>query len=279
MTGATGHLGANILSHLRTRNALKHLVLGARDPSQLAPGALPARRVDYDDIGSMREAFAGVSDLLLISSNAAHHVRRRQHAAAVDIAAEAGVNRIVYTSFVGADRPGTNELLEVHHATERKLRESGVPWVALRNGVYMDSLPRFLGPFRETGVVAHPTGDAPVAWTSRADIAALTADILLDGSVRNQVIDVASSQPRSFPSIVQEVATSTGQRVALVQPTEDEYRAMLGRAGLDQDTVEIFSAVCRAMREGQLNVSSHVFESRLGRSPESVSTYLARAEL
>ncbi|MEM7609712.1 MAG: NAD(P)H-binding protein, partial [Myxococcota bacterium] len=132
VTGATGALGQAILDELRERGATA--AFGARDPSKLT-GDVDARRVDYDDPASMRAAFTGVDTLLLISSNAANEARRRQHAAAIDAAREAGVARIVYTSFVGAAAPGDNPLLEVHHDAERRLRESGVPWVAWRNGL------------------------------------------------------------------------------------------------------------------------------------------------
>ncbi len=276
ITGATGALGAALLSTFRTRGVDQPLALGARDPSRLAAEGMPVRRVDYDDAASMREAFTGVSTLLLISSNAANEVRRRQHAAAIDIAAQVGVGRILYTSFVGADRPGTNELLAAHHDAEQRLRASGVPWVALRNGAYLDALPGFLGPFRDLGVVAHPAGTAAVAWISRADIAAFTLDVLLDESVRNTAIEVVPPKTRSLPSIVDAVAEHTGVAIAYAQPSEDDYRAMLVEAGLNESTAQIFAQVCRAMREGQLDVASDGFESRLGRSPESVASYIER---
>ena len=49
----------------------------------------------------MRAAFTGVDTLLLVSA-AEHPERVRQHYAAVDAAAAAGVPRVVYTSFLGA---------------------------------------------------------------------------------------------------------------------------------------------------------------------------------
>ena len=54
----------------------------------------------------MRAAFAGVDTLLLVSA-AEHPERVRQHLAAVDAAAAAGVRRVVYTSFLGAGPDAT----------------------------------------------------------------------------------------------------------------------------------------------------------------------------
>lgn len=276
ITGATGALGRTITSRIRARNAAEACVLGARDPSTLADTGFATRHVDYERPATMREAFDGISTLLLISSNASNEARARQHAAAIDAAKDARVERILYTSFVGADQPGENPLLNVHHATETRLRESGLPWVALRNGLYLDSLLDLLGPFRQTGVVAHPGGDGRAAWISRDDIAAFTVDVLFDPPTRDVALDVVPPGTHSLGTIVRAVAERSGVQVEYVQPSEDEYSSMLLGAGLDADTVSILSDVFHAMRAGALDRSGLGFEKRLGRAPESVAAYLGR---
>ncbi|MEM9729948.1 MAG: NAD(P)H-binding protein [Myxococcota bacterium] len=276
ITGATGALGQAIVAQVQARNAAEACALGARDPSRLAASGFRTQRVDYDDLASMREAFKGVSTLLLISSNASNEARMRQHAAAIDVAAEVGVERIVYTSFVGADQPDDNPLLEVHHDTERRLRQSGLSWVALRNGLYLDSLLDLLGSFRETRVVAHPAGEAPAAWISRDDIAAFTVDVLLDPEVRDVALEVVLPETHSFRTILRRVEEGTGVEVRYTQPSEDEYPSMLLDVGLDPGTVQVLSEVFGAMRSGALDRSNQEFERRLGRAPESLASYLGR---
>lgn len=273
VTGATGALGQAIAAELQARGV--SAILGARDPSKLGSD-VEARRVDYDDPASMRDAFANVDTLLLISSNAANEVRLRQHAAAIDAARDAGVKRIVYTSFVGAASPGDNPLLEVHHDAERRLRESGVPWVALRNGLYLDALPSLLGSFRETRAVVLPAGSAPVSWISRKDIAAFAVDVLLDETTTNVALNLAAAKARSFPSILDAVSDKTGVAIDYQEPNDDDYRAMLQQFGLDAGTATIFSQVCRAMREGAVGVDESAFQARLGRPAESVAAFLDR---
>ena len=273
VTAASGALGQAIAEELRAHGA--RAVLGAREPAKLGD-RFETRRVDYDDPSSLRDAFADVRTLLVISSNAPNEARLRQHAAAIDAAREAGVGRIVYTSFVGAQTPGDNPLLEVHHDAERRLRESGVPWVALRNGLYLDSLPALLGPFRETGVVAHPAGDAPASWITRRDIAAFTVDVLLDETTQNVALNLVTEEARSFSSAIDAVSQKTGVAIEYREPSDDEYRGMLRRAGFDEGTVAIFVQVCRAMREGALGVDESSFHARLGRPAESVDAFLDR---
>ncbi len=280
ITGATGALGQAIIAELRSRGALKSpttsYALGARDPSRLEAEEFAHRRVDYDDETSLRVAFEGVATLLLVSSNASNEVRQRQHATAIRVAREVNVRRIIYTSFVGADRPESNPLLRVHHDAERRLRESGVPWVALRNGLYLDALPGFLGPFRDTGAVAHPAGDAGVAWISRRDIAAFTVDVLLDATTQNLALNVIPPATHALPTVIRAVSEKAGMAIDYQQPADGAYRSMLTKEGLDDATAKIFSQVCSAMRAGVLDVADDSFEQRLARRPESVAAFIDR---
>src|SRR5258708_7485955 len=63
-----------------------------------APGA-DVRYGDFDGPASLRDAFAGGRRLLLISTDAVGR-RIRQHRAAIDAAATAGVAHVVFTSIV-----------------------------------------------------------------------------------------------------------------------------------------------------------------------------------
>lgn len=276
ITGATGALGQSIVNQLN-RRGISNVVLGARNPQKLPNTPLQTRRVDYDDPESMRWAFSGVDTLLMISSNADDATRARQHADVISAAQDAAVERILYTSFVGAAQPSDNALLRVHHDTEELLRSSGIPWVALRNGLYLDVLPMLLGPFRDTHVVAHPAGDAPVAWISRDDIAAFTVEVLLDPDMTNVAIDVVPPEAHSLADVVRTASRLTGLPVQYVQPSDDEYRSNLKSFGMDARSVEGMSLICRAMREEALNRSGNVFAQRLGRQPESLPAYLERS--
>ena len=61
--------------------------------------------------------------------------RAELHQIAIDAAVEAGVEHIVYTSFVDADN-NVSPIAVAHRATEAALRESGITWTALRNQWY-----------------------------------------------------------------------------------------------------------------------------------------------
>src|SRR5215203_3508123 len=69
VTGAAGQLGRAVVGYLRARGA-KHIVAVTRDPAKLAGlQNVEVRRGDFDDAGSLEDAFKGVDRLLVISTD------------------------------------------------------------------------------------------------------------------------------------------------------------------------------------------------------------------
>ena len=98
----------------------------------------------YDEPEALRAAFAGVQTLFMVSAAENEH-RVEQHFRCVDAATAAGVERIVYTSFLDAAPDATFTLGRDHWATEERIRASGMGWTFLRDNTYADFLPYWLG--------------------------------------------------------------------------------------------------------------------------------------
>lgn len=135
VTGASGHLGRlTVHALLEQGTAASDVVATARDLGAIADLSalgVTTRRADYTDPASLKEAFAGVDRVLLVSSSAVGE-RVPQHANVVDAARSAGVELLAYTSITRADT-STLALAAEHRATEELLVASGLPVVLLRN--------------------------------------------------------------------------------------------------------------------------------------------------
>jgi NAD(P)H dehydrogenase (quinone) len=141
VTGATGHLGRLVIESLleQGRPAAQIVATGRRTEqlADLADRGVVVRRADYTDSGSLKEAFQGADKVLLVSSSEVGQ-RFTQHVNAVDAARAAGVGLIAYTSITRADTSGL-ALATEHKATEDYIRESGLPYVFLRNNWYIEN--------------------------------------------------------------------------------------------------------------------------------------------
>jgi NAD(P)H dehydrogenase (quinone) len=167
ITGSTGAVGGRTARRLADAGIAQRLLV--RNPAEAPslPGAVPVAISDYGDGEAMTGALAGVSKLFLVSFREASD-RLQRHIHAVDAAVAAGVERIVYLSFLEASADSTFALGRQHFATEEHIRETGLGFVFLRSSFYADFVPYFT---RDDGVIRAPAGDGRVSWISRDDIA------------------------------------------------------------------------------------------------------------
>src|SRR4051812_39047138 len=180
VTGATGALGRRVVDRLSAADDVR-LRLVVRDAAR-AP-RLPGAEVTenprgYRDPRGLRAALDGVHTLYLVSAAEAED-RLRQHVDAVEAAAAAGVQRIVYTSFVGARPDAVFTLVRQHAATEAAIAAPGFPHPSRRHSMSADFVP--FSPPLETGrgVIAAPAGEGRTGFVSRDDLADVAAAMLL----------------------------------------------------------------------------------------------------
>ncbi|MFJ4821920.1 NAD(P)H-binding protein [Streptomyces bacillaris] len=134
VTGAQGQLASRTLQELAARGT--PALGGSRTPAAVQ------RRLDFDDRASLD--LTGVSTLVLVSAGYAEDDRvLARHRAVLGAALRDGVGHVVYTSLTGAgDHLG---FALAHRATERLVRDSGLTWTILRNGLYAERSPRGSG--------------------------------------------------------------------------------------------------------------------------------------
>jgi NAD(P)H dehydrogenase (quinone) len=132
LTGATGNLGCGIIENILTMGVDRHLIVaGTHRPDskaalQIAKAGIEVRRLDYLDSASIDIALRGVRKILMISTWDTNDVRVKQHANAVEGAVRAGVQHIIYTSFINSSPDSLfDHNTQVHAVTEAKIRATG----------------------------------------------------------------------------------------------------------------------------------------------------------
>src|SRR5271165_6889543 len=173
VTGVSGHLGALVVEGLLEAIPASEIVAIVRSPEKVAGFASRGVQVRYGDYSlpeTLAPALAGVKRLLLVSGSEIGH-RTAQHRAVIEAAKAAGVTLIAYTSVLRADTT-TLPIADEHRETEALLRHSGVPYVLLRNGWYIENYTERLAMPLATGAFVGAAGDGRIAAAARADYAA-----------------------------------------------------------------------------------------------------------
>lgn len=187
VTGASGNLGGAAVRALLETVPAEQVGVLARSAEKVADLAAAGVRVhvgDYEDPASLKSAFSGADGLLFVSgSDVTPGVRERQHGNVVRAAAEAGVGHVVYTSAIGADRPGAPAFLADHTVTEELLRDSGLPVTPLRNTFYSDMFvnPDVVAAAVEAGETVAADGGRALNTATIADLARAAAVVVAGG--------------------------------------------------------------------------------------------------
>jgi NAD(P)H dehydrogenase (quinone) len=220
VSGASGQLGGLVVEKLLALGiAPQNLILVSRTPEELSEYAAMGASTRFGDFlepESLTTAYEGGDRMLLISVNAMGPQRQRMHATAIDAAVAAGVSHIAYTSFVDLEN-NNSALAADHRATEEHLRESGVAWTMLRNGLYMDGLPQQAAQIVSAGRVAVPGNELGIAYVTREDCAAVAAAVLAFAGHEGRAYDITGSEVIGERALAQIIGEITGTPIEIVQ--------------------------------------------------------------
>jgi NAD(P)H dehydrogenase (quinone) len=284
VTGASGHLGRLVAEQLLERVAPEDLILVTRRPEALhecrARGA-DVRYGDFDDPASLRDAFAGGRRMLLISTDAVGR-RVRQHRAAIDAAATAGVAHVVFTSIVNPV-PGNPNGAHAREQgeTEAMLHRSAPEWTVLRFGSFAELV---LAP-AATAVQNHRlvtnAGDGRIVTVSRRDCAEAAAIVLTGDGHAGKTYEITGPESLSQRELAELYGTLSGQPVKLVQLSDAMLTTVLVGIGTPMPIAWQFTAFGRALRQGYFDVIDPAFERLSGHPPVALRDVLIahRADL
>lgn len=275
VTGATGHLGRLAVEAVLARGVPAHQVVAlARTPTRaadLAAKGVAVRAADYREPETLTAALAGAEKLLLVSGSEVGQ-RLPQHRNVVAAAAAAGVGLLAYTSILNADTTGVGLAVE-HKATEAVIRDSGLPYVFLRNGWYIENYTENLAPALEHGVVLGAAGGGRISGATRADFAAAAAAVLTSDGHAGNAYELGGDTPFTMTELAAEVSARSGKPVAYQDLPAEEYTRALVAAGLPEPVAAMLADNDLAVARGELFTDSGHLSTLIGRP----TTPLARA--
>ncbi|MCU1324184.1 MAG: NmrA family protein [Acidobacteriaceae bacterium] len=216
------------------------------------------READYTKPETLARAFAGAEKVLLISSSEIGQ-RFAQHQHVIDAAVGANVKLLVYTSILRADT-STLSLATEHLATEKAIQASGLPFVILRNGWYLENHTESLAPALQYGAILGAAKEGKFASAARADYAA--AVVLTSQGHKNKVYELAGDKSFTLSELAAEVAKIT---VVYQDLPQEEYEKALLKFGLPMPIAAMLADSDVGAAKGALDSQSGDLRSLIGR--------------
>ncbi|WP_150266045.1 SDR family oxidoreductase [Paenibacillus tepidiphilus] len=277
VSGATGHLGGKIIEFLAQKLPTTDIIAGTRNPASekalsLTAQGIEVRKADFEDQASLIEAFTGVDKVFIVSTFGDLESYIRQQTNAVKAAQQAGVKQLVYSSAPRAD-VSQFILAGPHLVRENIIKESGIPYVFVRNNWYVEN---------ELGTIQQCLNGAPwvtsagggkVGWVLGADLAEATANILAADGHDYKVYELGGENltQADFVAALNEV---TGKEVTVMNVDDATYSAMLEQANLPAEMIGMLTMIQQGIREGGLENNHSDLEMLLGRKPAGVQEAL-----
>ena len=284
VTGATGQYGAKAIEHLLNKGVeaphIAALVREAAKGQQLQDQGIGLRVGDYSDVDSLVPAFQGVDTLLLVSSNDRGAVENRtaHHLNVINAAKAAQVKHLVYTSFItkpAYQDSAIADFLASHAETEQAIKDSGLPYTILQNGIYLEMIPIFAGAqVAETGVILFPAQEGKASWVLREELAEAAAHVLTTAGHENKTYVLTNTESTSFQDIAQDLFASLGKDIRYQSPPVEEFQAILTQAGVPAVYIGMFSMWASAVAQGMMDKEDSTLAAFLGRQPTTTAQFI-----
>jgi len=288
--GATGHLGHHIIEQLMGHGiAASSICAGVRDMEsekayKLARKGVKIVYADYMVKETLEKAYQGVHTVIHVPVPSVSTLVRACSAEHSICAAKcAGVTRFVAISVAcGARSDSVVTVAAGYQYLESRTRTSGMEWLVLRMGLFIENNLDTYKAALETGtlaIAAKPNTYVP--YISRKDIARGIAAAVVKKNNSGRVYDLENNVAVSYEHIAEILSSISGQKIlfksinapALEQVLKENLpKVMRNKA---HDIALISSSLNDAAAAGEFKVSNDLYELT-GKRPESIRHFLER---
>lgn len=269
VTSASGQLGSTIVKQLIKIIGKDHVIGIARTPEKAKHLGVEIRKGDYNNRPDFDKALQGVDTVLLVSGMDAPEKRIQQHRNVIEAAKLNGIQKIVYTSIIGAeDNNAFSPIVKSNRQTEKDIQASGLQWSIGRNGIYIEPDLEYIEHYIKDGEISNCAGDGKCAYTSRAELGSSYAQMLLNEQHNGQVYNLvgeAITQERLAALINQAYHTHLSYHPVSVETYAKERKEALG-----EFMGTVIAGIYEGIQKGVYDVRSD-FEKIVNRPHQPIS--------
>jgi uncharacterized protein YbjT (DUF2867 family) len=278
IVGGRSKIGAALIELLIEREQPVRALVRHGEQAGAMPSAVEVVTGDLADRGSLAAAVAGAEKVFLLSSP--HHDAVGWHRNAIDAAGEAGVQLLVRSSILGAEKGSPAEFIDAHTTSDRYLEQSGLDHVILRPNLFLQNVPESNIPgVGEDGNLYIDAGDARISMVDTRDVAAVAAAVLTEPGHAGAQYDITGPEALSYDDIAAKLSPALGRKVTYVDAPDEAIRDALLGLGLDEwfvgALVGLYQDYRRSGTDGYAAQVSDTVQRLTGRPARSLDDLLA----
>ncbi|KAK5090693.1 hypothetical protein LTR05_000868 [Lithohypha guttulata] len=295
LTGTSGNLGSRVLQSILEHDLIptSDLIISTTSPNKVSTLAkqknIPIVQGDLTQPEQLQRSYAdsGADILFLVSYPSPSVERWLHHKTAIEAAKASGcIKLIIYTSLMFGGKTGMQSVAGVQQAhikTVEYLADSGMDYVVLRQGIYVESWWLYAGfqPYpipkdNSDDIVFVIPEDGPVAWVTWDDLGEGTAKILAklakgDREYVGKTLNLTGSRATTITHVAQLLEESSGRKVEVkIVGKEAAKKFHLKDGKREEWLVESWVGWFDGLKNGECEVVDPLLGQILGRSPRGI---------
>lgn len=274
ITGATGTVSTALMNALEGADVkLRALVREESKADALRDRNAEIFVGDLDDVTSLPPAFEGVHDVWLLNPNGPRAPENNMNATWA--ARQAGVERVMRLSVVGAAHDAPNRSGRLHALSDQETERSGMRWTILRPHWFMQNLLNEAGDISTTGTFSLNMTSARLGMIDVRDIAECAARVLLDDPDRHNGKTYTLTGPRSltFDEVAEHFGLALGRPITYLPVSDSTKRKTLLGYGVPTWIVGMLEEYARAYDSGWGDFTTDTVTDLLGRPPRDIADF------
>lgn len=278
VTGATGHLGQQIVEAMAKLVSPDQLTLGVHTPAKAAKFAargMGVEALDYQDPTSVAAVLNGADVVVYVPSKSHDSFSRVTEFEHIIQAAEAAkIGHLVVMGFIADQATNPFDLSAFYGYVPRRLAASDLSYTILRNALYADPLVPYLPELIERRNVIYPMGDASLSFISLADSAAAFAKVAVTPALWTQTM-YTLTQERSYtmPALAAVLSEAAGAPIGYAPVTLKQF----GELYNEGNEGHMLSSMYAGGAQGLLATVTDDFEKIMGRPAQSLPDFLRQS--
>jgi len=268
--GATGNTGRAVVKELRALGQDPVCVVRNVDKAREVLGANAKTAVaELTDRAALEKALQGVDRVFVVTGHNPQMVEQQTNI--LEAAKKAGVKYLVRVSG-GRAVVGPNVESVVgrgHHAIEETMNKSGMAWVNLRPGLFMqNTLGQAASIKADSKMVLPFPGDLPIAFIDVRDTGALGARIMLDPAPHAGKTYEFTGVTTNYGDFAKVFSEVLGRPISYVAATPEQAEQGMKSRGMPDWLVTHLVSIARGGANGAFsNENTKLIRDIVGRAP------------
>ncbi len=270
VVGATGNTG---------RAVVKELVALGENPVCVVRNAEKAREVlgpdvktavaELNDPAALEKALAGVSRVFVVTGHNPQMTEQQNNV--LDAALRAGAQYLVRVSGNAAlIKPDSPSVVGCgHHTVEERLKASGIKWVILRPGLFMQNTLGQAALVKSDSKMALPFAkDLPIAFTDVRDTGAVGARVLVNPDPHVGKVYTFTGTLSNFGEFAKVFSDVLGRPITYIATTPEQTEQVLKGRGVPDWLIAHTVTIARLAADGAFSTeATGPIRDIVGRAP------------